>query len=94
MTPLLLALALLSLVMIRFESRWHALPSQPRFRRGWRLDLVYWFLTTLITKTGSGVVVAILLFPVLKLSGAGTFDKLFESAGPLGHQRVSTKLYR
>jgi len=86
MISLIIALALLSLVMVPFEQKWPAVPSQPRFRRGWRLDLVYWFFTTLITKPVSRVVVAIVLLPVLKLSGSGSFEKLLEGFGPLGHQ--------
>ena len=86
MKSLLISLALLSLVMIPFELKWPGVPNQRRFRRGWLLDLVYWFFTTLITKPVSKVGVAIVLFPVLWLSGAGSFAKLSEGFGPLGHQ--------
>jgi len=83
---ILLGLAILSLAMIPLESRWPGVPSQRRFRRGWLLDLVYWFFTTLITKPISRIAVAIVLSPVLLLTGAGSFENLFQGFGPLGRQ--------
>jgi len=86
MGSLLIRLAILSLAMIPLESRWPGVPSQRRFRRGWLLALVYWFFTTLIAKPVSKFVVAIILLPALKFSGAGTFEKLLEGFGPLGRR--------
>jgi len=86
MTSIIVSLTVLSLMMIPFEVKWPGAPHQRRFRRGWILDLVYWFFTTLITKPVSKVAVAIVLFPALKLSGAGTYEKLLEGFGPLGRQ--------
>jgi len=86
MVSLLLGLAILSLAMIPLESRWPGVPSQRRFRRGWLLDLVYWFFTALITKPISRIAVVIVLFPVLLLTGAGSFENLLQGFGPLGRQ--------
>lgn len=86
MKSLLICLAVLSLAMIPLEMKWPAVPDQRRFRRGWLLDVAYWFLTTLITNPVSRVAVVVVLFPVLKLSGAGTYDKLLEGFGPLSLQ--------
>ena len=85
MASLLIGLAILSLAMIPLESRWPGVPSQRRLWRGWLLDVIYWFVTTMITKPVSKVSVAIVLFPALKFSGAGTYEKLLEGFGPLGH---------
>jgi sterol desaturase/sphingolipid hydroxylase (fatty acid hydroxylase superfamily) len=86
MIPLVIGLAILSLTMIPLESHWPGVPSQRRFRRGWLLDIFYWFFTALITKPISRIAVAIVLYPVLLLSGAGAFETLLKGFGPLGRQ--------
>ena len=83
---ILLGLAIFSVAMIPLELRWPGVPSQRRFRRGWFLDVIYWFFTTLITKPISRIAVAIVLFPVLLLSGAGSFENLLQGFGPLSQQ--------
>lgn len=82
----LLALAILSLAMIPLEWRWPGVAGQRRFRRGRLLDVAYWFFTTLITKPISEIAVAITLFPLLLITGAGSFEKLLNGFGPLGRQ--------
>jgi len=86
MVALVIGLALLSLALIPLESRWPGVSLQRRFRSGWLLDLVYWFFTMLITRPVSKVAVAIVLFPLLWISGAGSFENLLQGFGPLGRQ--------
>jgi sterol desaturase/sphingolipid hydroxylase (fatty acid hydroxylase superfamily) len=86
MIPLLLALALFSAVMIPVETTWPGVALQRRFRRGWSLDVVYWFFTTLITKPISRIAVAVTLSPLLLFTGAGSFENLLQGFGPLGRQ--------
>jgi sterol desaturase/sphingolipid hydroxylase (fatty acid hydroxylase superfamily) len=83
---LILGLVILSVAMIPLESGWPGVPAQRRFRRGWLLDVVYWFFTTLITKPISRLAVVIVWFPVLVLSGAGSFENLLQGFGPLSRQ--------
>ena len=61
-------------------------PRQRRFRRGWLLDIVYWFFTALITKPIAKIGVAIVLLPLLLISGAGSFENMLKGHGPLGRQ--------
>ena len=62
------------------------MPRQRRFRRGWLLDIVYWFFTALITKPIAKIGVAIVLLPLLLISGAGSFENMLKGHGPLGRQ--------
>ena len=59
-------------------------PRQRRFRRGWLLDIVYWFFTALITKPIAKIGVAIVLLPLLLISGAGSFENMLKGHGPTG----------
>ena len=72
--------------MIPLESHWPGVPAQRPLRRGWLVDVVYWLITTLITRPISRIAVAIVLFPVFLLSGAGSFENLLQGFGPLGRQ--------
>jgi sterol desaturase/sphingolipid hydroxylase (fatty acid hydroxylase superfamily) len=83
---LVAGLAILSAAMIPLESRWPGVAAQPRFRRGWRLDVVYWFFTALITQPIAKVAAAIALTPLLLLTGVGSYDILLKGHGPLGRQ--------
>jgi len=62
---ILLGLAILSVAMIPLDSRWPGVSGQRRFRRGWVLDLVDWFYSTLITKPTFRIAVAVAMAPVL-----------------------------
>lgn len=65
---------------------WPGVASQRRFRRGWLLDVIYWFFTALITKPIAKFAVVIALLPLLLVSGAGSFENLLKGYGPLGRQ--------
>jgi len=60
---LFIALTLLSAVFWAIESLFPANPRQLRFyrRRGFRIDLAYWFLTPLVTKSISQIGMAVIL---------------------------------
>ena len=60
---LFIALTLLSAVFWVIESLFPANPRQLRFyrRRGFRIDLAYWFLTPLVTKSISQIGMAVIL---------------------------------
>lgn len=75
---LLIGLAILGLAMIPLEKLWPGVPSPRRFRRGWLLDLVYWFFTALITKPISKIAVVAALFPLLIVTDAGLFENLLK----------------
>ena len=60
------------------------MPRQRRFRRGWLLDIVYWFFTALITKPIAKIGVAIVLLPLLLISSAGSFENMLKGHGPTG----------
>ena len=86
MISVLIGLTILSVALIPLEAHWPGISQQRRFRRGWFLDLVYWFFTALITKPIAKVAGAAALLPLLLLSGAGSFEKLLQGQGPLGRQ--------
>jgi len=86
MTSLVIGLAILSLAMIPLESRWPGVAGQRRFRRGWLLDIFYWFFTSLVTKPTARFATGIVLFPALLLTGAGSFENLLQGFGPLSRQ--------
>ena len=81
-----LGLTILSIALIPLEMMWPGVAHQRRFRRGWLLDVIYWFFTALITKPIAKVAVIVALFPLLLLSGSGSFDNLLQGHGPLGRQ--------
>ena len=66
----LFGLSLLSIALIPLEYLWPGVPRQRRIRSGWLLDVVYWFFTALITKPIAKIAVAIVLLPLLLISGA------------------------
>jgi sterol desaturase/sphingolipid hydroxylase (fatty acid hydroxylase superfamily) len=82
----LFGLALLSLALIPLETMRPGVASQRRFRRGWLLDVVYWFFTALITKPISKIAVVMALLPILILTGSGSFENLLKGHGLLGRQ--------
>jgi sterol desaturase/sphingolipid hydroxylase (fatty acid hydroxylase superfamily) len=57
-----------------------------RLRRGWLLDLIYWFFTALITKPIAQVAVIVTLAPLLWLTGSSSFESLLRGHGPFGRQ--------
>jgi sterol desaturase/sphingolipid hydroxylase (fatty acid hydroxylase superfamily) len=86
MIRLLIALGILSVTLIPLEALSPGILQQARLRRGWFLDLVYWFVAALITKPLAKVSVAVALLPLLLLAGAGSFEDLLQGHGPLGRQ--------
>jgi len=77
-SSLLMGLAILSIALIPLEILWPGVARQRRFRRGWLLDVVYWFFNALITKPISQVAVVIALSPLLFLTGYGSFENLLK----------------
>jgi len=86
MTSVLIGLGILSVAMIPLETIWPGIAAQRRLRRGWLLDVIYWFFTALITKPVAKVAVVVALAPLLLLTGAGSFETLLKGRGPLGRQ--------
>lgn len=86
MSSVLIGLAILSVAMVPLEAICPGVAQQRRFRRGWLLDVIYWFFTTLITKPIPKGAVVIALVPLLLFSGALSFDALVKGHGPLGRQ--------
>jgi hypothetical protein len=65
MTSVLIGLGILSVAMILLETVWPGIAGQCRLRRGWLLDVIYWFFTALITKPIAKVAVVVALVPLL-----------------------------
>ena len=89
----LFGLALLSLALIPLETMRPGVASQRRFRRGWLLDVVYWFFTALITKPISKIAVVMALLPILILTGSGSFENLLKGHGLLGRQSLLAQAF-
>jgi sterol desaturase/sphingolipid hydroxylase (fatty acid hydroxylase superfamily) len=83
---ILIGLAIVSLALVPLETIAPSIVSQRRLRRGWRLDMSYWFLTALIVKPVVKVSVAVALAPLLLLAGVGSFAALLKGHGSLGQQ--------
>jgi len=75
---LVVALLVLSAVFWLIESLFAANPRQARFykRRGFRTDVVYWFVTTLVTKTISQIGLALLLIVLYRQNVPAIRDML------------------
>lgn len=86
MTSVLIGLGILSVAMIPLETMWPGIAAQRCLRRGWLLDLIYWFFTALITKPIAKIAVVIVLAPLLLLTGSESFETLLQGRGPLGRQ--------
>src|SRR5262245_25781104 len=88
----LLILSVIFLVIERVVARLtgHARP-QPVLRRGWKTDVVYWFMTALITSPVVRIA-AIIPFILLILAKVTTLDVLrlgnYQGFGPLARQPV------
>ena len=85
MASVLIGLGILSVAMIPLEMIWPGI-ARRRLRRGWLLDLIYWFFTALITKPVAKVAVVVALAPLLLLTGSGSFETFLKGRGPLGRQ--------
>ncbi len=72
--------------MIPLETMSPGIPGQRRLRRGWALDVIYWFFTALLTKPVARLAVVLTLAPLLWLTGSGSFEGLLMGRGPLGRQ--------
>lgn len=86
MASVLIGLGILSAATIPLETIWPGIAAQRRLRRGWLLDLIYWFFTALITKPVAKVAVVVTLAPLLFLTGSESFETLLKGRGPLGRQ--------
>jgi|ERR1044071_4324725 hypothetical protein len=73
MISVLIGLGILSVAIIPLETISPGIAGQRRLRRGWLLDLIYWFFTALITKPMAQVGVIVTLAPLLWLTGSGSF---------------------
>ena len=82
----LVGLGILSIALIPLEVICPGVLRQRRFRRGWLLDVVYWFFTALITKPISKIALVVALLPILILTGSGSFENLLKGHGLLGRQ--------
>jgi sterol desaturase/sphingolipid hydroxylase (fatty acid hydroxylase superfamily) len=80
-----IGLAIIGAAMVPLETWWPGVSPQRRFRRGWLLDVVYWFFTALVTKPIATFAVVLALFPVVILSGV-SFQSLVQGHGPIGRQ--------
>src|ERR1041384_7886521 len=86
MISVLIGLGILSVAIIPLETISPGIAGQRRLRRGWLLDLIYWFFIALITKPMAQVGVIVTLAPLLWLTGSGSFELLLRGRGPLGRQ--------
>lgn len=75
-TSVVIRLGILSAAMVPLETMWPGIGAQRRLRRGWLLDLIYWFFTVLITKPVAKLVLVVTLAPLLLLTSSGSFATL------------------
>lgn len=85
---LFVALLVLSAFFWLVESLFAANPAQPRFhrRRGFSTDLVYWFITPLLTRTVAQIGLAAILVVIYREDVAGIRDMLASRTTFLGRQ--------
>jgi hypothetical protein len=96
---LFIALFLLSAFFWLIESLFAANPAQPKLhrRRGFRTDLVYWFMTPLLTRSISQIGLAVILIIIYRQDIAGIQQMLAErdtllAGQPLGLQAMEMLL--
>jgi sterol desaturase/sphingolipid hydroxylase (fatty acid hydroxylase superfamily) len=84
-----LALTLIVVAAVLMPLEW-IFPAQSTVRvpRTWRLDLVYWFFTPLVTKVFTNLVLAGILSTVFLLTGRPIDSSLMDGYGPLSRQAL------
>jgi len=93
-SSLLIGLAILSIALIPLEVMWPGEPRQRRFRRGWSLDVVYWFFTALITKPIAKFAVVIALLPLFTAYAIFQHANVRWDFGPLRRVFASPTFHR
>ena len=63
------AFVLLTGIFWVIEFFWPGIPGQRRFRKGFGVDVVYWFFTPLVTKAISQFAILLVMIPLLLLLG-------------------------
>ncbi len=83
---LCIALLMLTAIFWAAEFFWPSLPKQKRIRRGFRLDLLYWFITPVVSKPIAQGVVLLVIAPLFLLLGYKLDKETFAQGwGPLLH---------
>jgi sterol desaturase/sphingolipid hydroxylase (fatty acid hydroxylase superfamily) len=59
----------LTIVFSILERFWPSIPNQPRFRRGLGIDILYWFVTPMVSQILAMTAAAIVLLPLYLLLG-------------------------
>lgn len=84
---IVIGLLLVGALMIPLERLWPSVRGQRILRRGWRVDLVYWLFTPLVTRAVTRFVVgALLVIAVAVLAKGATVQSLMAGHGPIGRQ--------
>ena len=75
----------LTLVFGVLERYWPSIPNQPKLRRGLGVDILYWFITPLVSQVLTIAAVAMALLPVYVLLGRSiAVDQVLAGYGPAG----------
>lgn len=90
MTPTLIGVSVsflvLAVVFSLLEILWPAIPEKPRWRKDSRLDLLYWFVTPLLTRTISRGVALVTIVVVTLLIGRSVDPSIADGFGPIPTQ--------
>lgn len=80
---LIIAFVLLTLIFCLIEGIWPGLRGQKRLRRGYWVDLVYWFFTPLVTKAITRVAILVPVAVLLVMLGRRLDASAAEGYGPV-----------
>ena len=78
MISVLIGMGILSVAIIPLETMSPGVAGQRRLRRGWLLDLIYWFFTALITK------------PIAQVTAIVTLERTLQPRDPARLNSIST----
>jgi sterol desaturase/sphingolipid hydroxylase (fatty acid hydroxylase superfamily) len=84
---IVIGLMLVGTLMVPVERLWPGIRGQRLLRRGWKVDLVYWLFTPLVTRTVTRFTVgALLVIAIAVLAPGTTVRSLMQGYGPVGRQ--------
>jgi sterol desaturase/sphingolipid hydroxylase (fatty acid hydroxylase superfamily) len=82
----LVLFVVLTIVFGFLERVFPSIPNQPRLRRGFGTDVLYWFFTPMVTQVLTMVAVAIILLPVYVLLGRSIdLNSILAGYGPIAN---------
>jgi sterol desaturase/sphingolipid hydroxylase (fatty acid hydroxylase superfamily) len=78
-----------AVLLTPLEYYFPAHPQPTISRKGLMLDFAYWFLTPIVTRTFTSLVILILLYLIFSITGRAVDESLLEGYGPISRQPLA-----